>query len=578
MMHSAQQRAPIPSPRPADGWSGALGNLNPITRVMSTSSAATGETSRNSMQSDIYSTSNHSDETLTSELPFQIQLRRSLLPALPPSRLRQSNSGNRVEPETLMMASAQIQGTFTLDGSLVNAAPFEPLKRRGAQTAGGVVGLEQRNGSKRASGMFGAFSWGAIGESLGGLLGADEVSSLAALKASAGSKAVPLLSTPQSLLFVNLRLAPGEAKSYKYVFTMPRGLPPTHRGRAMRVQYQLVLGVQRPGNRQTGVKQVEVPFRVLGSYDQRGEGLGHDLMAPYILLENRARTGSIGTTDKSATFAAFSPNPIPLERAKAKQEGLEDFLRYTERLLVSPEDGALLSPTTSPTSPTLSRPQTDHPRASSIRDAVDTAILRSNHVPPSQKGQRDPNAAPNRFAISRAGQPVAVITLLRPAWRLGEAVTGTLDFTHQASIKAVPTYGVRLELETSEIVDATLALRSEASLHRLTRKVHAESASNTLFARRVSFALPIPGQSTPGFETTGVSVGWRVRVGFIVQRGENDQDLLEEVGSDKRGTTSIGKEVLPAESFEVVIPIKVYGVPGMDTGNAEGTEREGWEV
>ena len=44
-----------------------------------------------------------------------------------------------------MMGYAQIIGSFTLDGSLVNQAPFEDVKRRGAlggQSGGGVVGLE----------------------------------------------------------------------------------------------------------------------------------------------------------------------------------------------------------------------------------------------------------------------------------------------------------------------------------------------------------------------------------------------------------------------------------------------------
>jgi hypothetical protein len=148
-----------------------------------------------------------------------------------------------------MMGHAQTTGHFTLDGSLVNAAPFEDVKRKGVQGGGGVVGVER---SKRASGMFGAFSWGNLGESIGGLLGNDDMSSMAQMKATASSKTVPLLSTPQSLLFVDLCLAPGESASYHYTFALPRGLPPSHRGRAIKISYHISLGIQRPGGQDRG--------------------------------------------------------------------------------------------------------------------------------------------------------------------------------------------------------------------------------------------------------------------------------------------------------------------------------------
>lgn len=163
-----------------------------------------------------------------------------------------------------MMGYAQMTGSFVLDGSLVNQAPFEEVKRKGVmggQGSGGVVGIEK----KRDSGLFGALGWSNIGESLGGLLGGGEPSSIREMRAVASSKAVPLLSTPQSILFVDLKLAPGESKSFRYTFTLPRGLPPTHRGRAMKVNYQLSIGTQRPGTAVQAVRSINVPFRVFGS-------------------------------------------------------------------------------------------------------------------------------------------------------------------------------------------------------------------------------------------------------------------------------------------------------------------------
>jgi len=585
------QQQPV-SPRPPEGWSGALSNLNPVTRVLSESSI--GGTPRSS--SEFYSVSNHSDETLTSEIPMPQQQRNGRLisntiQSRQKSRSRQSSHERPPEPETLMMGYAQTMGHFTLDGSLVNAAPFEEVKRKGVQGGGGVVGIER---SKRSSGMFGAFSWGNIGESLSGLLGPDDMSSMAQMKATASSKAIPLLSTPQSLLFVDLSLAPGESRSYRYRFMLPRGLPPSHRGRAIKVNYHLTIGVQRPGA--PAVKRIEIPFRVLGSYNSRGETLGHDLMSPYVFMQDVARTESL-TSDSLAPSGgqpSFSPRDTPRRRKPPKQS-LEDFLRYTERLLDHARDGsggALLSPSSANSlSPTTSRKHSLADQApGTIKECIDFAILRSNYADTSTNRSKQSDAPPqsaNRFNIARSGQPVAVLTLLRPAYRLGEAVIGTVDFAAPPSNAGSPspaaTYAAVVELETIERVDPSLALRSSSSISRVTRKVHASLHGNTLFARRICFNLTIPPTATPSFETTGVSLLWALKVHFTTQRrqqqqqqahglgidggeqNEGDEELLEEIGSDERGTVLIAREWLVADTFEVAVPLRVYGTPtGLD--------------
>lgn len=78
-----------------------------------------------------------------------------------------------------------------------------------------------------------------------------------------GTRSVPILSTPQSILFVDLRLPPGESRSYKFKFTLPKGIPPSHKGKAIKIAYNLVLGTQRPGKGVVQPTIIEVPFRVL---------------------------------------------------------------------------------------------------------------------------------------------------------------------------------------------------------------------------------------------------------------------------------------------------------------------------
>jgi hypothetical protein len=106
-----------------------------------------------------------------------------------------------------------------------------------------------------------------------------------------------------------------------------------------------------------------------------------------------------------------------------------------------------------------------------------------------------------------------------------------------------------------------------------------------MFARRLSFALGVPPTATPEFGTTGVGLEWKVRVEFVTPRlrvgdkgaprdngsdlssddeghelDENEWgDLMEEVGRDDRGVMLQGVERLAVETFEVAVPVRVYG-------------------
>ena len=244
-------------------------SARPLPRVLSPASV-TG-TPRSSV--DLYTMSNNSSETLASEYispSFGRQNQRNGHTRQPSHLSPFVNQA--MPPETIMMGYAQVIGSFTLDGSLINLAPFETVKRRGViggQGSGGVVGVES---PKKETGLFGTFGLSSIGESLGGLLGNSEPSSIREMKGIANSNSVPILSTPQAILFVDLRLGPGESKSYKYSYALPRGIPPTHKGRAMKVAYQLVIGTQRAQTaaQQHVVKHVDVPFRVLAGVNGMG--------------------------------------------------------------------------------------------------------------------------------------------------------------------------------------------------------------------------------------------------------------------------------------------------------------------
>lgn len=508
-----------------------------------------------------------------------------------------------------MMGYAQIQGSFSLDGSLVNLGPFEQVKRKavvGGQ-GGGVIGVET---SKRDSGILRGFGWGSLTSSIGELLGGGELSSIKDMRGIASSKAIPLLSTPQSVLFVDLKLAPGESKTYEYAFTLPKGLPPTHRGKVMKISYSLVIGTQRPGGaKEQQVTSVEIPFRVLGSVNDHGEILGHDLMSPYIILRDQARVQSVSKphnqNDTSHHKTRLRDTP---------QSTINSFLSYADELLsrrTNSSGPGLLSPTaTVPSSRREStysahegNPHLYYPGGNpspTAKEAIDHAILRSNLSPAAHQSA-------NRFEIARNGRRVGVVTLARPAYRLGESVTLAIDFTGAE----VLCLAVHAALETAErVVDPSLALRSEASVHRVTRKVYVASSEATMYARRTVFTPTIPVTATPEFVTTGVALEWKIRLEFVVPvQGdehlgrdrdaieEEDEDegedenggedetgqggkllshrqqqlegrgkdaaphpLLEEVSRDERGgLVLVAAENVACESFEVAVPLRVYG-------------------
>lgn len=526
----------------------------PINRILAPASLGTG-TPRSS--GEFYSLRNSSDETLASEYVTQPIPYANARPAhqrfLSTSSVKQAR-----QPESLMMGYAQVQGSFTLDGSLVDLAPFEQVKKKavvGGQ-GGGVIGVQT---TKRDSGLLGSLGWGSISNSLGDLLGGGELSSMRDMRGIANSKAIPLLSTPQSILFVDMKLGPGESKAFEYVFKMPRGLPPTHRGKAAKITYSLVIGTQRAGGRkEQRVRSVEIPFRVLGGVNSHGELLGHDLMQPYIILQDQAKVQALPATGTTTTNGTS-------EEAKANKDAgstVDDFLTYVDELLSRGRSNTtgLLSPTAG-----LSRRpsllEDDVP--SSAKGAIDMAILRSNVAPEGQ-------GSPNRFEIARNGRRVAVVVLTRPAYRLGETITGVVDFVGAE----VPCYAVHYALETSEKVDASLAIRSEASVGRVTRRVVASGSESSMFARRVTFSTGIPLSGTPEFFTSGIGLEWKLRLEFVVpfeeQKGGEDEDeregghsLLEELARDEKGgMVLVGAEAVHCESFEVGVPVRVYGVAG----------------
>lgn len=548
------------SPRSQD-VSNDLDQTKPATRILSPSSI--NGTPRSS--GEFYSMSNNSTETLASEYNPQENSRLVHRPA----HSRQTSylaPARASEPEILMMGYAQITGSFILDGSLVNQGLFEEVKRKGIVGGQGGGGVVRNTSTKRESGLLGSIGWGNIGGSLGGLLGGTELSSIRETNDREGAGSIPILSTPQSILFVDLRLGPGESKSYHYSHPLPKGIPPSYKGRAMKISYSLVVGTQRASSnaKQHQVQRADIPFRILPSVNSKilpcrclqcsnarvghGEILGHDLMSPHTILQNNASISSIENLQK---LGVIPGDPSSLKSLKSPPT---EFLSYVEKILGTPrlESGlGLLSPTEIDSR--SHTPMSGEP--STMRESIDIAILRSNVATSS-------NRSANRFEITKGGERVAIILLARPAYRLGEVIPIAIDFQESD----ISCYSLHATLETAETIDPAIALRSKASIQRATRRIHASHFESTISARKILLSPVIPTASTPEFITSGINLEWKLRFEFVTGRlgdaeelEEGINGLMEEVARDERGSVQAAVQGLPCETFDVTVPLRVYG-------------------
>lgn len=230
---------------------------------------------------------------------------------------------------------------------------------------------------------------------------------------------------------------------------------------------------------------------------------------------------------------------------------MQDFFSYVGAAL----DNTRPNPSLGLFSPTENGQRLFTPTAEgqgTVKDAIDLALLKSNSATTRRSA--------NRFEITKGGDRVAVISIARPAYRLGEAISSVIEFQESD----ISCYSLHATLESSESIDPSVALRSKASILRATRRVHVSHSESTLFQQRAIFSPVIPTSATPGFITSGVSLEWNLRFEFVTGRnrqveGIEGENLLEEIAKDGRGSVVAAVQALSCDIFDVMVPLKVYG-------------------
>lgn len=149
-------------------------------------------------------------------------------------------------------------------------------------------------------------------------------------------------------------------------------------------------------------------------------------------------------------------------------------------------------------------------------------------------------------------------------------------------------------LESHEVVESSIALRSPQYLTRVSRKCHSEFHSFCLNNRRLAFSLPIPTTASPEFQTTGgknisfififyfitlllihfsffllVKLQYYLKLEFITSnqpKNNNDTESLSpksylSINIDERHKFFQSQQDVQVSTFDCQIPIKIYGSP-----------------
>ncbi|KAJ3011340.1 UNVERIFIED_CONTAM: hypothetical protein HDU68_001702 [Siphonaria sp. JEL0065] len=171
------------------------------------------------------------------------------------------------------------------------------------------------------------------------------------------------------MLFYDLDLKDGEARSISYETRLPIDLPPSHRGKAIRISYKLVVCVQRAGA-QAGKPQIfQIPLRVFAAVGDLISRRVFDVLSPIVITED---TGIVEEVS-SAEFGILRKSD--LKDLSIAVEGEEEEMSLAQKLIV--------------------------------------VCQRSGKV---------------AFDICKGQDMVAHFILIRGAFRLGETILGVLDF------------------------------------------------------------------------------------------------------------------------------------------------------
>ncbi|CEP14982.1 hypothetical protein [Parasitella parasitica] len=473
----------------------------------------------------VYSSSRRSSIESTASTISPLSSRRypNQLSRLSTSFYRSSSFTQKNYSEHVLWGFAQVVGQFIVDPKMLDSNIFAPLK------------------SKTMYHPFGSSSLGGGG---GGMLMRRPDSSY---NKREFHDSVPVFSTPPSILFVDLHLAPGETVKYSYKLQLPKNIPPTHKGKSIKFNYSLVIGTQRSGGssvKQTAIQGhvVQIPFRVFNHVSEDGSRPVYDLMSPEISYTDQAIIDSIPM--KSSPTNEKTRKPITEKTKTVQSKARADFLDYI--------DGLLEKTACNKSVDKIMQKENDLYEHDQDTDEIDNMkgwSCRQNisHI----SNTTVINAEIATFDICKSNKRVAQLHLMKTLFRLGEPIQGIIDFEGAV----IPTFQVSIYLESNEVVDDSIASRQPQYIARVSRKRHAEHHSFCRYDKRVSFSLNVPASESPEFYTSAMKLQYYLKIDFITGTSNASQPTFE----DKLHRYHHASAQIAASNFDCQIPIHVFG-------------------
>ncbi|KAG6914179.1 hypothetical protein DXG01_001923 [Tephrocybe rancida] len=397
---------------------------------------------------------------------------------------------------------------------------------------------------------------------------------------------LPTLNIPPAVLAVDLRLAPGESRTYTYSINLPSVLPPTFRGRAMRFGYELEVGTCRAGGG-TGAQAggstsrvMKVPVRVYNNVVVGRPPRPYDLLWPLShppLPHARVSPSPPPPPSPAPKRTSLShlspsssslPNQLPTgpepptkppakPQAQDQQGALPDLADYARRLLLAFPP----PPAPSSDSDTATRTVRIKLPAESVSPTPVSPLAQRNPFPWASGAGAGPPATTAggggevmgegelagcaeaveiltrsqrkaSYDINKDGVRVAVLTLVKGAYRLGESVLGVVEVNGRGGRGGVLKLTALLEAHESlpsplNPAPAPHPHPAQTQIQVLKRTHASHHASFTPCTLRTTFSLDIPSDASPGFgvrvdgpagEGGGRAGGleWRVRLCLLV--------------------------------------------------------------
>lgn len=295
--------------------------------------------------------------------------------------------------------------------------------------------------------------------------------------------------TKPKILFCDLRLSPGQTKTYIYREKIPNDSPPSFRGQLVKYSYKITIGMQRVN---CPIKMLRVPLRIL----------------PIDI----AALGDLGGAFCNETTDELSPaNPFLDVRERDRLDNQTPF---------------------------------------------DLALQALQNI--------TARRVPNFYIISNIWGKVARFCLFKPAYKLGEDIVGTFDFTVATVNCMQVSVSLQCEEETTALSSSSIAAgdsanaglnsdgksKQNATTRIVTYSKHHEVCLGLKYTQLI---LPIPLHVTPAFTTGLVTLRWRLHFEFVTSTSKD----LKVPAENLRGEWKAPVEV-PIETMVWSLPIKLF--------------------